>query len=124
MECERLNRLIRSWYEQIQEESMAPARMVEFMENHIVDCDVCISDSHVKDEVKKISELVLPSSKMTKAAKKESDAQVEEEGDVEPPEEKEEEEEETGESLNEEYEEDKDLDPVFMEEEDEAADLD
>lgn len=120
MECERLNRLIRSWYVQIQDESMAPARMVEFMENHIVDCDVCISDSHVKDEVEKISELVLPSSKMTKAAKKEAGAREADEENAEPAEE---EEEETGESLNDEYEEDKDLDPVFLEGDDETADL-
>lgn len=110
MECGRLNRLIRSWYEQVQDESMAPARMVEFMESHILDCDICLADPYVRHETEKISEIVLPSSKMTKAARKEASAKVEEE-DNEPVEE------EAENGLSEEYEEeDDDLDPVFMEE--------
>ena len=69
MECERLNRLVRSWYEQVQDESLAPARMVEFMDKHVENCDDCLADPHVRGEVKKITELVLPPSKMTKPVK-------------------------------------------------------
>ena len=69
MECERLNRLVRAWYVQVQDESLAPARMVEFMEKHLEDCDDCLADPDVIDEVKKITALVLPPSKMTKPVK-------------------------------------------------------
>lgn len=70
MECERLNRLVRSWFEQVQAEAMAPARMVEFMEKHINECEVCLSDPDVQYEVKKITTIVLPESKIIKPAKK------------------------------------------------------
>lgn len=69
MECERLNRLVRAWYIQVQDESLAPARMVEFMEMHLEGCDDCLADPNVRGEVKKITELVLPPSKMTKPVK-------------------------------------------------------
>ena len=70
MECERLNRLIRSWYEQLLDESMAPARMVEFMEKHINECEICLTDPDVRFEVKKITTIVLPENKIIKPAKK------------------------------------------------------
>lgn len=77
MECERLNRLVRSWYVQVQEEALAPARMVEFMEKHLKGCDSCLADPDVRAEVKKITEIVLPPSKMIKAVREDE----EEEGD-------------------------------------------
>jgi len=73
MECERLNRLVRSWYVQVQGEALAPARMVEFMEKHIMDCDVCLTDPDVRYEVKKITAVVLPPSKMIKQPKQDED---------------------------------------------------
>ncbi len=94
--------------------------MVEFMESHIFDCDVCLADSHVKQEIGKISEIVLPSSKMTKAARKEANASVDDEEETV--------EEEAEESLNDdeyddEDEDEDDLDPVFMEDEDGSDDM-
>ncbi|MCK9296306.1 MAG: hypothetical protein M0P70_14620 [Desulfobulbaceae bacterium] len=73
MECERLNRLVRSWYVQVQEESLAPARMVEFMEKHLKGCGACLADPDVRAEVKKITEIVLPPSKMVKAVREDAD---------------------------------------------------
>lgn len=70
MECERLNRLVRSWYVQVQDEALAPARMVEFMEKHLEGCSVCLADPDIRYEVKKITEIVLPPSKITKPANK------------------------------------------------------
>ncbi len=70
MECERLNRLVRSWFLQVRDEAMAPARMVEFMEKHINECEICLSDPDVQYEVKKITTIVLPESKIIKPAKK------------------------------------------------------
>ena len=69
MECQRLTRLVKSWYLDVQDEALAPARMVEFMQKHIKDCDVCLTDPDVRYEVKKITEIVLPPSKMTKQPK-------------------------------------------------------
>lgn len=76
MECERLNRLVRSWYVQVQEESLAPARMVEFMEKHLKGCGACLADPDVRAEVKKITEIVLPPSKMVKAVREDDDEEV------------------------------------------------
>ncbi|MEW6290281.1 MAG: hypothetical protein AB1545_10550 [Thermodesulfobacteriota bacterium] len=73
MECERLNRLVRSWYVQVQEEALAPARMVEFMEKHLKGCGACLADPDVRAEVKKITEIVLPPSKMIKAVREDDD---------------------------------------------------
>ena len=45
---------------------MAPARMVAFMEKHISQCEECLSDPDVRQEVDKIREIVLPPSKVPK----------------------------------------------------------
>jgi hypothetical protein len=73
MECERLNRLVRSWYVRVQEEALAPARMVEFMEKHLDGCGACLADPDVRAEVKKITEIVLPPSKIIKAVRGDDD---------------------------------------------------
>lgn len=66
MKCERLISLIKNWYVKVQEEAMAPARMVAFMEKHISQCEECLEDPDVRQEVEKIREIVLPPSKVTK----------------------------------------------------------
>jgi hypothetical protein len=76
MECERLNRLVRSWYVQVQEEALAPARMVEFMEKHLKGCGSCLADPDVRAEVKKITEIVLPPSKMVKTVREDEEEEV------------------------------------------------
>jgi hypothetical protein len=76
MECERLNRLVRSWYIEVQDEALAPGRMVEFMEKHVMDCDVCLTDPDVRYEVKKIKEIVLPPPKVIKKPKEKNTEEV------------------------------------------------
>lgn len=71
MECERLKRLIKNWYMQVQDEAMAPARMVDFMRDHVDGCATCLGDSIVELEIKRITEIVLPPSKIPKAVRKE-----------------------------------------------------
>jgi len=66
MKCDRLISLVKNWYLKVQEEAMAPARMVAFMEKHISQCEVCLSDPDVKQESDKIREIVLPPSKVPK----------------------------------------------------------
>jgi len=66
MKCDRLISLVKNWYLKVQEEAMAPARMVAFMEKHISQCEVCQADPDVKQEAEKIREIVLPPSKVPK----------------------------------------------------------
>lgn len=72
MQCERLNRMIKSWYVHVREETMAPARMVSFMEQHVESCSICEQDPDVKQEIAKITELVLPESKIPKAVRQQN----------------------------------------------------
>jgi hypothetical protein len=74
MECERLKKLIKNWYIQVQDESMAPARMVDFMRNHVEDCMTCMGDPLIEIEVKRITEIVLPPAKVPKAVRKDKDS--------------------------------------------------
>ena len=71
MECERLQKLIKNWYLQVQDESMAPARMVDFMRSHAEDCLTCMGDPDVDREIARITEIVLPPSKIPKAVRRE-----------------------------------------------------
>jgi len=72
MQCERLIKMIKSWYLSVREETMAPARMVSFMEQHATTCEVCLQDPNLKEEIAKITELVLPESKIPKAIRLQS----------------------------------------------------
>jgi len=74
MECERLQRLVKSWYAQVQEESMAPARMVSFMERHIAECAFCLADPLVRQDIAKITAIILPPPKIRKPTAEEDDA--------------------------------------------------
>jgi hypothetical protein len=67
MKCDRLISLVKNWYLKVQEEAMAPARMVDFMEKHISQCEECLDDPDVRQEADKIREIVLPPSKVPKS---------------------------------------------------------
>lgn len=85
MQCERLIKMVKSWYIHVQGETMAPARMVSFMKKHAKSCEVCLQDPDLNEEIAKITEIVLPESKIPKAIrqKNEQTAQKEEEVEVE-----------------------------------------
>lgn len=72
MQCERLIKQIKSWYVHVKDETMAPARMVSFIEQHIETCDTCLADPDLKDEVEKITKLILPESKIPKAVRQQN----------------------------------------------------
>ncbi len=72
MQCERLIKMIKSWYLSVRDETMAPARMVSFMEQHATTCEICLQDPKLKEEIAKITELVLPESKIPKAIRLQS----------------------------------------------------
>ncbi len=111
---------------------MAPARMVSFMKKHAKSCEVCLQDPDLKEEIAKITEIVLPESKIPKAIrqKNEQTAQKEddikdEQGDATDKEEvkvdaEEEEEEEDGEGRDEENDEENDKEGEEEEDDDET----
>ena len=72
MQCDRLIKQIKSWYIHVKDETMAPARMVSFIEQHIESCDTCLADPDLKEEVAKITKLVLPESKIPKAVRQQN----------------------------------------------------
>ncbi len=64
MECEQLIRLIKEWYLQVKQETMAPARMMRFVDQHVKNCPVCAKDLILPEEIEKIREFVFPESKI------------------------------------------------------------
>jgi len=69
MQCERLIKQIKAWYLHVQNETMAPARMISFIENHASQCDICMADPDLPEEIAKITEIILPESKIPKAVR-------------------------------------------------------
>ncbi len=112
MQCERLIKMIKSWYIHVREETMAPARMVSFIEEHAANCDVCRKDPDLPEEIKKITELVLPESKIPKAVRMKDSEDEEEEEDIDSDEvtDEEEEEEEEDDSPDDDIDEEEDFD--------------
>ena len=48
---------------------MAPARMVQFIKQHVASCAICQEDPDIQDEIVKITEIILPESKIPKAVR-------------------------------------------------------
>ncbi len=99
MQCERLIQLAKNWYGHVKDETMAPARMIQFIKNHAATCEICLADSDLDEEIEKITTLILPDSKIPKAVrlqqeKDELDRDDDEEDETDDSEEEEEEEEE------------------------------
>ena len=69
MKCERLTKLAKSWFTHVRDETMAPARMIGFMEQHAEECPICQEDPDLTGEIAKITELILPESKIPKAVR-------------------------------------------------------
>ncbi len=105
MQCERLIKLIKSWYVHVREETMAPARMVAFIEQHAETCDECLQDPELQEEIAKITELVLPESKIPKAVRQQNSKLQEAEAEEKTEDESEEESESTEDDMDDEEEE-------------------
>lgn len=69
MQCERLIKQIKGWYFHVSNETMAPARMVSFIEKHAAECPICLNDPDLQEEIEKITEIILPESKIPKAVR-------------------------------------------------------
>lgn len=83
MQCERLIKLAKQWYLHVKEETMAPARMVQFIKQHVATCPVCQEDPDLQDEIEKITEIILPESKIPKAVRMKQEAEEAERRDNE-----------------------------------------
>lgn len=83
MQCERLLQLAKQWYLHVKEETMAPARMVQFIKQHVETCPVCQGDPDIQDEIEKITEIILPESKIPKAVRMKQEAEEAEQHEVE-----------------------------------------
>ena len=89
MQCQRLLKQTKAWYIHVSNETMAPARMISFIKDHAADCDICREDPDLEEEIEKITEMILPESKIPKAvrmqqeqeeiAKQEAEAEKDEE---------------------------------------------
>jgi hypothetical protein len=122
MQCERLIKMIKSWYLHVRDETMAPARMISFIKEHAASCEICRLDPDLKDEIAKITELVLPESKIPKAVRLKNS---EEEDAVEPEEEADSDDEtDEDEDLDDEDEVDTDEDEVVDDEDEDEEELD
>jgi hypothetical protein len=113
MQCERLINLAKSWYLSVKDETMAPARMVQFIKNHVAGCEICLADPDIHQEIEKITEVILPESKIPKAVRlqQERDENEKAEYDEEETEETDDDEDETDDDENDEYmDDDEDLD--------------
>lgn len=60
MQCDRLKKLAGDWSDQIVEDALAPARMVEFAIRHIKSCPVCQADPTVSIEQAKVRKMLVP----------------------------------------------------------------
>ncbi len=69
MQCNRLLDLSKQWYLHVRDETMAPARMVQFIKQHVTGCPICQQDPDIQDEILKITEIILPESKIPKAVR-------------------------------------------------------
>ena len=69
MECKKLVRLIKEWYVCVKQETMAPVRMMQFVDKHTRNCEICRQDPDLPEEIEKIREFVVPESKIPKAVR-------------------------------------------------------
>ena len=69
MQCQRLLKQTKSWYVHVSNETMAPARMISFIKKHAADCEICQEDPDLEEEIEKITEMILPESKIPKAVR-------------------------------------------------------
>ena len=69
MQCKRLLKQTKSWYIHVTNETMAPARMISFIKKHAAECEICQQDPDLEEEIEKITEMILPESKIPKAVR-------------------------------------------------------
>jgi hypothetical protein len=103
MQCERLIQLAKNWYIHVKDETMAPARMIQFIKNHVATCEIYLEDPDLDEEIEKITTLILPDSKIPKAVRLQQEKEEMEEAEDEDEDEEEEDTDDGEEEEDEEY---------------------
>ena len=116
MQCNRLLNLSKQWYLHVRDETMAPARMVQFIKQHVTGCPICQEDPDIQDEILRITEIILPESKIPKAVRLKQEEEAEREREKAAAEAEENNSTETEESSEEEFIEEDEEDPLPSEE--------
>ncbi|NOQ45199.1 MAG: hypothetical protein GQ559_00745 [Desulfobulbaceae bacterium] len=73
MQCDKLIHLIKDWFLCVKQETMAPVRMMQFVDKHIQNCAICQADDELDREIEKIREFIVPESKIPKAIRGQND---------------------------------------------------
>lgn len=58
MQCERLKFLIRDWYQQVREFTLSPIKMMELVERHVKNCEICQGDEDLSLELEQLREII------------------------------------------------------------------
>lgn len=64
---------MKDWYLNVQKETMAPARMMQFADKHILHCETCRQDPELAEEIEKIRDFVIPDWKIPKSERDDED---------------------------------------------------
>ncbi len=58
MQCYRLKSLLRDWYQQVRAFTLSPVKMMELVERHIAQCEVCKKDPDLPLELDQLREII------------------------------------------------------------------
>lgn len=58
MKCQRLQSLLRDWYQQVRSFTLSPVRMMELVERHIKQCPICQHDEDLTLELEQLKEII------------------------------------------------------------------
>jgi hypothetical protein len=73
MQCKQLLRLIKEWHNHVSRDTMAPARMMQFIDNHVKQCDCCTDDKGLAQEIEVIRERIMPKEDLVKISRSAGD---------------------------------------------------
>lgn len=58
MRCHRLQFLLRDWYQQVRTFTLSPVKMMELVERHINQCEICKNDPDLPLELAQLREII------------------------------------------------------------------
>lgn len=58
MQCKRLKNLIRDWYQEVRNFTLSPIKMIELINKHIKNCEICQKDEDLPLELDQLREII------------------------------------------------------------------
>lgn len=58
MNCNRLKVLIRDWYHEVRTFTLSPIKMMELIEKHVQNCEICQKDENLPIELDQLREII------------------------------------------------------------------